>query len=223
MAIILNIDTATEIATVGISEGTTVLASETSETPMKHASFVQPAIEKLLGDLSLSLSVMDAIAITAGPGSYTGLRVGMASAKGICYALNKPLILLNTLEVMATASIRQSNAENVLHCPMIDARRMEVFTGLYRNNLTSVIPPAAMVLSDDSFMEYLVKNKIIFSGSGSPKLAAILTSEHALFSTVERDTVDLAILANTYYLQNRFADLAYSEPFYLKEFYNPRA
>lgn len=223
MAIILNIDTATEIATVGISEGEKVLASETSETPMKHASFLQPAVEKLLRDFSFSLSAVDAVAITAGPGSYTGLRVGMASAKGICYALDKPLILINTLEVMAVASIRESTAENVLHCPMIDARRMEVFAGLYRNDLKPVIPPAAMVLSHDSFERYLAENKVVFSGSGSLKFATLLTSDRARFSAVERSTVDLAMLADKYYHQNRFADLAYSEPFYLKEFYNPRA
>jgi len=146
LAILLHIDTATEKAGVCISQDFKVLAIETNDAQKNHASFVQPAIQALLKSTGIARSQIDAISVTAGPGSYTGLRVGMATAKGLAYALNKPLILKNTLEVMAYAAIQDSMAvgqinANMLFCPMIDAGRMEVFTGLYDASLQIVTPP----------------------------------------------------------------------------------
>ncbi len=122
MALILNIDTATEYAGVCISNNNAVIAIEQSADQKNHASFVQPAIKKIIETSGYNLQMIEAIAVTAGPGSYTGLRVGLASAKGLCYALNKPLILLNTLEVMASAQIENVKienkfADNILICP----------------------------------------------------------------------------------------------------------
>ena len=234
MPFLLNIDTATEQASVCISKGTEVLAMQQSADQKNHASFIQPAIQQLLEICNMQPASLHAIAVTAGPGSYTGLRVGLATAKGLCYALKKPLILINTLEVMALASI-QKNAStkhqtinekpemksSILFCPMIDARRMEVFTALYNDLLQQQIQPAAMIINENSFENYLETNEIIFSGSGHHKLQQILQHPNAIFSTVAHHAGHLAVLATDAYNHTKFADIAYSEPLYLKEFFTP--
>lgn len=227
MAILLHIDTATEKAGVCISQDEKVLAIETNDAQKNHASFVQPAIHALLKNTGILISEIDAISVTAGPGSYTGLRVGMATAKGLAYALNKPLILKNTLEVMAYAAIQDAMAggkinANMLFCPMIDARRMEVFTGLYDASLQIVAPPYALILEPGSFDNYLVDNNITFSGNGHHKYKEIILNKKVIFNDVEHDVNHLSILAFDAYLHNQFADIAYSEPFYLKEFYTAK-
>lgn len=133
MPLILHIDTATNYASICISKDDVVLGFEENAEQKNHASFLQPAIKAMFAKCNFNLSDIDAVAVTNGPGSYTGLRVGLASAKGLCFALNKALILLNTLQVMAAASIESKKEEDIdiLFCPMIDARRMEVFTALY--------------------------------------------------------------------------------------------
>ena len=145
MSLILNIDTATEKAHVSLSNDAVILQSLYNESQKDHAGFLQPAILRLVKDAAVSLKNIDAVAVTAGPGSYTGLRVGMASAKGICYALQKPLIALNTLEVMAASALYHPgiHAANPvdLFCPMIDARRMEVYTALYNRQLETILAP----------------------------------------------------------------------------------
>src|SRR5665647_1745116 len=146
MALILNIDTATESAIISISEKDKIIDSVTNSNQKDHASFLQPAIKNLLQKADLSINKLNAIAVTAGPGSYTGLRVGMASAKGLCYALKIPLITINTLEVMALSSLKQIHDPSALYCPMIDARRMEVFTAVYDHHLTEIIKPCSMIL-----------------------------------------------------------------------------
>lgn len=222
MAYILNIDTATEIAYVGISENEKILASESNENQMTHASFVQPSIERIVKKLSLPLESIDAVAVSAGPGSYTGLRVGMASAKGICFALQKPLILVNTLEIIATAAIRERRNESAAFhfCPMIDARRMEVYAAFYDEQLHSIIEPTAIILSENSFLEYLNAQKVVFSGSGSAKFFKILNHPNAVFSSQKHTVCDVASLSARLFHKKSFSNLAYSEPFYLKEFFS---
>ena len=186
MALILNIDTATEFASVCISNNNEVIAYEENLEQKSHASFLQPAIKKAMDNGQWSIENLDAIAVTNGPGSYTGLRVGLASAKGLCFALNKPLILLNTLDVMASASIEESGIGNkelvneTLFCPMIDARRMEVFTAVYDTNLNTIIAPCAMILDNQSFAKELANNTIVFSGSGSSKLQELNFGDNAI-------------------------------------------
>jgi len=218
MALLLNIDTATEQAGVCLSKDGEILAIEETPGQKNHASFIQPAIQRVMQASGSNLSSIDAVAVTAGPGSYTGLRVGLSTAKGLCYALGKPLIMINTLEVMATASILANGEENVLFCPMIDARRMEVFTALYTANRQTILPPTAMVLDETSFQNELSSTTIIFSGSGSTK-AQIIQHTYAVFCSTSYSVKHLAVLALLSYNASRFASLAYSEPFYLKEFY----
>lgn len=225
MALLLNIDTATEQAGVCLSNNQQVLALRQTAEQKSHASFIQPAIKEVLAEAGYRLQDVDAVAVSAGPGSYTGLRVGLATAKGICFALQKPLIMLNTLRVMAHASIQvhkqaPQNGHAVLYCPMIDARRMEVFTALYNENLDEIMPPQAMVLDEMSFAEKLENNMIIFSGSGSPK-AAIMQNTNVFLGETTYKIGEMAVLSGKAYAAKQFADLAYSEPFYLKEFYKP--
>ena len=225
MPLLLNIDTATEHASVCLSAEGSILAMEKSADQKNHASFIQPAIKKIMQAAGVSLQSIDSVAVTAGPGSYTGLRVGMATAKGLCYALQKPLILINTLEVMAYAAIVDEETKgkletgNVLFCPMIDARRMEVFTALYNSSLQIITEPAAMVLDENSFAKTLQQNQIIFSGSGHAKFQKIINHPNAFFSTAVQHAGHLAVLAGRSFLQKKFADIAYCEPFYLKEFF----
>jgi tRNA threonylcarbamoyladenosine biosynthesis protein TsaB len=224
LPILLNIDTATEHASVCISDGETVLALNGSQDQKNHASFIQPAIEALSRETGIALKNIDAVAVTAGPGSYTGLRVGLASAKGICYALQKPLILVNTLEVMANAlhkAISPSDNPKTLLCPLIDARRMEVFTAVYTSALNEIQAPHALILDPLSFTDLLVNHPVYFSGSGHVKLKTLITPPNAFFSTVQHTAADLASRAVISYESNRFADIAYSEPLYVKEFFNP--
>ena len=223
MPLLLNIDTATEQASVCLSNNNEVLAMEISTEQKNHASFLQPAIQKVLSCVGKNLSSVDAVAVTNGPGSYTGLRVGLASAKGLCFALNKPLILINTLEVMAMAAIKET-AETQAHslfCPLIDARRMEVFTALYNQALTPIIEPSAVIVDEFFMSQYLNKQPVIFSGSGAFKLKNITNHPHALFSETVHTAIDMIEIALEKFSKQTFANLAYSEPFYLKAFYTP--
>ena len=226
MALILNIDTATEHASLCLSDDDKLLGIEKSFEQKDHASFIQPAIKRLFENVQQKIADTEAIAVAAGPGSYTGLRVGLATAKGLCYALNKPLILLNTLEVMAQAAIKESeknpySTANPLFCPMIDARRMEVFTALYDKNLQPVLMPSAVILQENTFKEYLDKQQIVFSGSGSHKFKNILQNPRAIFSEIRHSAEDMMPLSVKCFSHKQFADIVYSEPFYLKEFFTP--
>lgn len=226
MALLLNIDTATEHASVCISRDEVVLALVESTEQKNHASFVQPAIQQLLAKAGLKLPDMDAVAVTEGPGSYTGLRVGLSSAKGICFALDKPLILVSTLEVMAESIISHYRAINkamdpaTILCPMIDARRMEVFTAQYNSGLEEMTPPHALIIDPLSFSGLLKEQPVIFSGTGHQKLKNLVTSPNAVFLNIQHSAQHLGARALRAYLANRFADLAYSEPLYVKEFFN---
>jgi tRNA threonylcarbamoyladenosine biosynthesis protein TsaB len=156
--------------------------------------------------------------VTIGPGSYTGLRVGLSAAKGFCYALQIPLIAVGTLEMMAFAMKDESEG---LLCPLIDARRMEVFYALYDNKVTEVVKPAALIIDEKSFNDFLFNQILIFSGSGSKKLQTILTHPNARFSQAVASAIHLAVIASKYFQLKKFADLAYIEPLYVKEFYSP--
>ena len=222
MSIILNIDTATETAHVSLAKNSIVLASYFNQLQKDHGSFLQPAIQRLCKDTRIELKKIDAIAVTGGPGSYTGLRVGLASAKGLCYALGKPLIMLDSLEVWAASGLPSSNEQSLdpsaLFCPMIDARRMEVFTAIYDDQLVELLAPCAMILDEHSFADQLKKNKIIFLGSGSAKWKDICHHPNASFKSVSISAEAMAKLSFQQFSSSHFADPAYSEPFYLKEF-----
>jgi tRNA threonylcarbamoyladenosine biosynthesis protein TsaB len=226
MALILNIDTATEHASVCLSANGELLAIESNANQKDHAAFIQPAIRKLMEAAGYPLSSLDAIAVSNGPGSYTGLRVGLSTAKGIAYALNKSLILVNTLEIIATAAIKNvtamsSNQPSTLFCPMIDARRMEVFTAVYDQELAEVLAPCPMILNETSFAKLLSQHNIVFSGSGSGKFKNLIKNNSAIFPDIQHDAHHMSSISEKRYLLKSFADKAYSEPYYLKEFFTP--
>ncbi len=228
MALILNIDTATEYASACLSRDGVVIAIESNPNQKDHGAFIQPAIKKMIQAASCTLQDIDAIAVSNGPGSYTGLRVGLSTAKGLCYALNKPLLLINTLEVIATAAIQNRNQLSTVNrqlptvfCPMIDARRMEVFAAVYDDKLREIQSPAAKIIDADSFSDMLINYNIVFSGSGAEKFKKIVANNNAYFLQAQHDAGHMATIAENLYLLKSFADKAYSEPFYLKEFFTP--
>lgn len=221
MSLIINIDTALENAHVSIAEDGKVLQVLFNGLQKEHASFLHAAIQKLLKNTGIQLTKIDAVAVTAGPGSYTGLRVGLASAKGLCYALKKPLITLNTLEVLTVSVIQvlPHLDEQVLLCPMIDARRMEVFTAIYQKDLAIRLHPCALILDESSYSHELSHNKILFFGNGSDKWKATCRHPNAQFEKVSILPESMSKYAFTQFLRKNFTELAYSEPFYLKDFH----
>lgn len=223
MSLILQIDTATEHASICLSNQGIPIHSMTSANQKNHGSFLQPAIQSIMKTAGLSLSNIDAIAVTEGPGSYTGLRVGLASAKGLCYALEKPLIKINTLQLIALSAINEqgANAVEAWFVPMIDARRMEVFTAIYDGLLNTVESPSAKILDGTSFQSMLSYKSLIFCGSGAKKFNDICQHSNAHFPMVQHQASDMSTLAFKALEEKRFADLAYCEPFYLKSFYSP--
>ena len=185
MGLILQIDTATEHASICLSSNGISLLSKVSTDQKNHGSFLQPAILELMAEYGQQLSDLDAIAVSEGPGSYTGLRVGLASAKGLCYALQKPLIMINTLKIIAVSAIKSiGESQNAhLYVPMIDARRMEVFTATYDSNLNTVSAPNAKVLDESSFQSILNEkyNEVFFYKFTSEKFntrASIVMRPH---------------------------------------------
>ena len=225
MALILSIDTSSSDSTVSLANDDLILATQKSDIQKNHASFVQPAIQQIFSQTGSSLNAIDAVAVVAGPGSYTGLRVGLASAKGICYALDKPLIFLSSLELLALSSIEDyhktsSNQLPVVYCPMIDARRMEVFTCVYDEELQILEEPHAAIINDSFLAKYLAHYQVIFSGNGAAKFSALNISPNAFFSQATYLEKHLSSLSLKLYNKNRFVDIAYSEPVYLKEFFS---
>ena len=221
MALILNIDTATENALVSLANEKEVIASERNSNPMNHAAFLQPAIAKIFSISGKQLQQIDAVAVSAGPGSYTGLRVGLASAKGLCFALDKPLILLNTLQIMAQEAKLHLD-KDALYCPMIDARRMEVFAALLDCSLNEIIPTGAFILTEETFTGSIARQEkpIVYFGSGMPKWEKIAPKHDAFFiHDILSNPNAMNLLAQEYFLKKSFADTAYSEPLYAKNFF----
>lgn len=219
MPLILNIDTATETASIALG-GEEGLPGPVMNRELKdHAAWIHDAMQQLLRQAGRSVRQLDAVAVTEGPGSYTGLRVGMATAKGLCYALGIPLITESTLKVMALAAVEQNNGMGRLFCPMIDARRMEVFTAVYDAQLKEILAPRPMILDAASFAGTLAEGPVQFFGPGSNKFNGLTQSVNAGFMNVAHHAGHLSQLSLQKYHTRTFTDAAYSEPAYLKEFY----
>jgi tRNA threonylcarbamoyladenosine biosynthesis protein TsaB len=218
MALLLNIDTSTKRAGVCLSKDGKLLAMRENFEQKEHAAWLHVAVQELMAETGFGMRDLQAVAVTAGPGSYTGLRVGMAAAKGFCYALGIPLITEDTLRVMAFAASEQLPEADLL-CPMIDARRMEVFTALYSRDLKELLPATALVIDENSLSDWLSDHKVSFFGEGSDKCKPIITAPSARFVEVGYHVGFLGSLSFLRYLQGEFTGLAYSEPAYTKEFY----
>jgi tRNA threonylcarbamoyladenosine biosynthesis protein TsaB len=226
MTLLLLVDTATEIARVALLTKDQVLAFRENSDSRQHATFVQPAIEAMCFETGIQLAQLGGVVVVNGPGSYTGLRVGLSSAKGICFALNIPLYTLNTLQVMAAASVRNWKAlgkeitPETLFCPMIDARRMEVFTALYTANLQPAMLPRAVILTEPEGKTLIEKKYIIYSGNGTTKLKTMLPEGTYCFPECMYLLEDLSLLAFETLITGYSEDIAYSEPIYIKDFHN---
>ena len=216
---ILSIETSTKICSVALHNKEALLAETTLHVDKSHSEKLAILIKDLLSYADISSKELIAVAVAAGPGSYTGLRIGVSSAKGLCYALGIPLIAVNTLEAMASG-IRKTISEDVFLCPMLDARRMEVYCLLADKDLTILQPSSAKVIEEGSFSKELSEHKILFFGNGASKCKPLLgNNENAIFIEDESiSAVNVGEIAWRKYQEQQFEDLAYFEPEYLKEF-----
>lgn len=220
MSLILNIDSSLENASVSLAENGEILNFFTNPVQKDHAAFLHTAINELFILNDLSPAALDAVACTIGPGSYTGLRVGLAAAKGLVYALNIPLISMGTLNAMARTSIlKQKNASDFLYCPLIDARRMEVYTALYNADTEELVSPHAFVLERSSFEKKLDLNKIIFFGSGAEKWEKICKHRNAFFTTTPEILYAVNLIGYEKFITKRFDDNFLTIPLYTKDFF----
>lgn len=217
MSLILNIDTSVEGASICLAEAGRPSWVAESQNARDSAGWLHPAIKQLMVEAGVGWSKLEAVAVASGPGSYTGLRVGMSAAKGIAYSLNIPIIPVSTLKMMALAAVQAGT----LLCPMIDARRMEVFTAVYDTDLQEVMPATNMILSESSFQQELDQNIISFFGNGSKKFYPINSHPNSRFISIKATAANLASLSHREFSEGRFADTAYLEPAYGKDFYSP--
>lgn len=219
MALILNLETATAVCSVAVCRDGVPLTQVQAAEERAHASKLTTLIQECLSKSKVGFSDLDAVAVSNGPGSYTGLRIGISTAKGICYAIEKPLITVGTLEAMAAGWFAQHKKE-ILVCPMIDARRMEVYTGIFDSALENVMPVQALVLEDDSFRAQLETCQMMFIGDGMPKCKDVLSRHsNALFDADFLPSASgVGIRAEAFFGKGLFEDLSAAGPFYLKEF-----
>jgi tRNA threonylcarbamoyladenosine biosynthesis protein TsaB len=218
MACILHIETATKICSVAVSNNGKILFSKENADGFSHSvslgAFVDDAIRQVENRL-------DAVAVSEGPGSYTGLRIGVSLAKGLCYGLGIPMIAIPTLKILTAGLLSEENFrnKNLKFCPMIDARRMEVYAAIYDEYLHEAEPNKPHIV-DENFMEkYLAESQVVFFGDGSGKCKKTIQSGHAVFvEDIYPSASAMVQLAEESFLQKDFVDMAYFEPFYLKEF-----
>jgi len=221
MALILNIDTATNIGSVCLSKDGQVLQTLVNDQQQDHAATMTLFIQQLMQEHHVTPAQLDAIAVSAGPGSYTGLRVGVATAKGLCYAWEKPLIAVSTLQQMTQGILLQEKHNQALYAPMLDARRMEVYTAVYTAQLDEILPPQAMILSPESYADQLAGTPVYFFGNGSEKWMQLLgQNAHATFLPYTMNAEHMVQLAEKAYEKGTFEDVAYFSPFYLKPFHS---
>ncbi len=223
MNTILNIDTSTTVCSVALSAGGECLSMRKDESGNSHSRVIGVFTQQLLQEADSNGWKVAAVALSQGPGSYTGLRIGTSFAKGLCYGMDIPLIAIPTLKIMAWAVAQRLKAEGVhsdaLLCPMIDARRMEVYSAVYNMELNEVEAVSAKIIDQESFSDLLANRKIYFFGNGSNKCKDAITSHNATFiDGVNPLATDMAVMAHEAYNKKEFADVAYFEPFYLKDF-----
>lgn len=217
MATILQLETATQVCSAAISVNGETIALKEQMASNIHAGSLTLFIKEVMDAANLTFGDLDAVAVSKGPGSYTGLRIGVSTAKGLCFALDKPLIAIDTLQMMA-GGFAESGAPGLI-CAMIDARRMEVFTAMFDMDLNYVINTEAKIVDAQSFATELASGVVTFIGDGALKCAEVIQHPHAVFS--ERNfnsAANMSKLAHQAFTEGEFEDVAYFEPFYLKDF-----
>jgi tRNA threonylcarbamoyladenosine biosynthesis protein TsaB len=222
MAIILHIETATHCCSVAIAQNGVLLYKKELNEQNVHAGLITLFIDEVISNSISDYSKLDAIAVSRGPGSYTGLRIGVSTAKGLCYALDKPLIAIDTLQAMADGFMAQHQITggNTLLCPMIDARRMEVYCALYNGNGNLILPTEAKIIDNYSFLAHLRQHGTYFFGDGAAKCSVHLS--HHINAIIVPDFLNSAshLIQAAWHKFNlkQFENVAYFEPLYLKEF-----
>ncbi len=216
MPLLLHLETSAEFCSVCLSEDTTILASREGTERFTHAAHITLFVEACMEAAERTLSELSAISVSMGPGSYTGLRIGLSVAKGICYALDKPLIAVGTLEALAAAAF-ELRKEKALYIPMIDARRMEVYTAAFDTQQKKINDTEALILTESSFLEALKNNeKVVFCGNAVEKAQMVITASNADFQPLISVASHLIGPALRKWEAKDFADVAYSAPFYFK-------
>lgn len=216
MAVILSIETSTTVCSAALHEQGHLIAAQELLVPQSAASQLHVQIDSLFKKNGVSAKSLEAVALASGPGSYTGLRIGAATAKGICYSLDLPLIAIDSLKVLASGVNRQ---KDLLLCPMIDARRMEVYCALFDPQLNMIQPIVAKVIDETSFSDFLEKETILFFGDGAMKCQAFLKSQNAVFlDGIRSSATNMGTLAYGKFKAGLFENPAAFEPNYLKEF-----
>ncbi|MGN0205993.1 MAG: tRNA (adenosine(37)-N6)-threonylcarbamoyltransferase complex dimerization subunit type 1 TsaB [Muribaculaceae bacterium] len=221
MANILNIETSTEVCSVALTSDGMVLEHREDYEGRNHALLLSGFIEEMMQYATPRGIKIDAVAVSIGPGSYTGLRIGLSEAKGLCFGLDVPLIGIDTLKILVVATMFGNYIdENSYYVPMIDARRMEVFAGVYDSALQEVMPARPVILTPDSFGEYLGQGrKLVFVGNGAEKAANLIKHPDVVYIPgVKPAAVDMLALSEMAFRKGDFIDIAYSTPNYLKEF-----
>lgn len=220
MPCIINIETSTKVCSVAVTcDGMVAFNREHYEGP-SHASLLGGYINEALEFINSNKLKIDAVAVSGGPGSYTGLRIGVSMAKGLCFGFNVPLIALDTTEIMSCSVLFNPKIdEEALLCPMIDARRMEVYSAIYDRALQQILPIEANIIDENSFSDILKERKVVFFGDGAEKCKEVIKSENAIFLTGVVPLAKSMLALSERALRNQDSkDTAYYQPFYLKEF-----
>lgn len=217
MALILNLETATTNCSVSIGKDGKLLAiKEHDSAGYSHSEQLHVFIQEVAAMASLELTDLDAVAVSKGPGSYTGLRIGISTAKGLCFALDIPLISVATLESMAS-QVKKDAADIII--PVLDARRMEVYSAVFDKDMQRLRETEAEIINENSFGEFTKKGKLLLLGSGAEKCRALLKNTNFIFdTTVVPSAREMVALSHTKYCAKDFEDVAYFEPYYLKDF-----
>lgn len=217
MALILSIESATKNCSVSLAkDGEVIAIEELQEEKFSHAEKLHAFVSEVMTASGYELSEIEAVAVSKGPGSYTGLRIGVSTAKGLCYALDKPLISVPTLESLAR---QVEAADDGIIVPLLDARRMEVYSAVFDAGYKQIRETQAEVIGADSFSEYLERSTVCFIGDGAEKIRNVIEHPNAVFITDRLPSArESAVLAEVRYEEGLFEDLAYFEPFYLKDF-----
>jgi tRNA threonylcarbamoyladenosine biosynthesis protein TsaB len=217
---ILNIETSMQVCSVALGDGERCVFGRVNTDGLNHAALLSVFIQETLDFLKAKGQKLDAVAVSGGPGSYTGLRIGVSTAKGLCYSLDIPLIAVATLDILTLSAMEKIPATgDILFCPMIDARRMEVYTALMDKNLNLLENISAEIIDFHSFSDRLKHRKIAFFGNGAQKCRPYIVSPNAIFiDGIEVSAEKMIKLSATAFELKKFVDVAYFEPFYLKEF-----
>lgn len=220
MGLILQIESSHPVCSVSLAKDGVILEELKGDIENNHASVLATLCRDVVGHAGFNFSHIDAIAISIGPGSYTGLRIGLSTAKGLCYGLNKPLIAVPTLQLMSQIAIDEIADPDALYCPLIDARRMEVYTALYNYESLEIAPAASLIVDSAPFRDNYTDKRIIYFGSGTSKLTHLINGDgNKILTNFMISSAGMRFISDNLYKSNEYSNLAYIEPFYLKGVY----